>query len=153
MICAAVSVTLSLGSLGHSVQSQPGQHGPKLLTVSRIETGPFSPRAISEPNTAITTCHHTVAASAQSTRVTAVHQSVDAGHKLCVGVPHSGWCCVRCAVQCVGRFGTLLLFLLCRLKRSSSLCCLDTKLTAAYSSSAEKTKRRHTAIQISMAFT
>lgn len=43
--------------------------------------------------------------------------------------------------------------LLWRLKRSSSLCCLDTKLTAAYSSSAEKTKRRHTAIQMSMAFT
>lgn len=131
---------------------QPGQHGPALLTVSRIGSGPFSPRAVSEQNAAITTCHHTVAASAQSTRATAVHQSVDAGHKLCVGVPHSGWCCVRCAVQCVGLFCTLLLFL-CRLKRSSSLCCLDTKLTAAYSSSAEKTKRRHTAIQMSMAFT
>lgn len=148
MICAAVSVPLSRGA-----QPQPGRRGPALLTVSRIGSGPFSPRAVSEQNAATTMCHHTVAASAQSTRVTAVHQSVDAGHKLCVGVPHSGWCCVRCAVQCVGLFCTLLLFLLCRLKRSSSLCCLDTKLTAAYSSSAEKTNRRHTAIQISMAFT
>lgn len=49
--------------------------------------------------------------------------------------------------------GTLLLLLCCRLNRSSSLCCLDTKLTAAYSNSAEKTKRRHTAIQMSMALT
>ncbi|TNN86712.1 hypothetical protein EYF80_002895 [Liparis tanakae] len=35
----------------------------------------------------------------------------------------------------------------------NSLCCRETKLTAAYSSSAANTKRRHTAIQMSMAFT
>lgn len=47
---------------------------------------------------------------------------------------------------------TLVFFLLLRNLRSS-LCCLETKFTAAYSSSAEKTKSRHTAIQMSMAFT
>lgn len=35
----------------------------------------------------------------------------------------------------------------------NSLCWRETKLTAAYSSSAAKTKSRHTAIQMSMAFT
>lgn len=40
-----------------------------------------------------------------------------------------------------------------RLKRSSSLCWRAMKLTAAYSSRAENTKSRQTAIQISMAFT
>lgn len=39
------------------------------------------------------------------------------------------------------------------LKRRSSLCCRETKLTAAYSNRAEKTKSKHTAIQISIAFT
>lgn len=43
-----------------------------------------------------------------------------------------------------------LLFLL---NLSSSLCCRDTKLTAAYSRSAENTNSKHTAIQMSMAFT
>lgn len=40
-----------------------------------------------------------------------------------------------------------------RRKRSSSLCWRAMKLTAAYSSSAEKTKSRQTAIQMSMALT
>lgn len=44
-------------------------------------------------------------------------------------------------------------FFLLRRNRRSSLCCLDTKLTAAYSNNAEKTKSRQTAIQISIAFT
>lgn len=46
-----------------------------------------------------------------------------------------------------------LLFFLLRRNRRSSLCCLDTKFTAAYSKSAENTKSRHTAIQMSMALT
>lgn len=46
-----------------------------------------------------------------------------------------------------------LLFFLLRRNRRSSLCCLDTKFTAAYSRSAENTKSRHTAIQMSMALT
>lgn len=40
-----------------------------------------------------------------------------------------------------------------RRRRMNSLCCRDTKLTAAYSSRAAKTKSRQTAIQMSMAFT
>lgn len=44
--------------------------------------------------------------------------------------------------------------LLCLLRSlRNSLCCLDTKFTAAYSSNAANTKRRHTAIQMSIAFT
>lgn len=40
-----------------------------------------------------------------------------------------------------------------RRRRMNSLCWRDTKLTAAYSSRAANTKSRHTAIQMSMAFT
>lgn len=44
--------------------------------------------------------------------------------------------------------------LFCRLRRRrNSLCCLETKFTAAYSSKAANTNRRHTAIQMSIAFT
>jgi len=46
-----------------------------------------------------------------------------------------------------------LFFFLLRRNRRSSLCCLDTKFTAAYSKSAENTKSRHTAIQMSIALT
>lgn len=49
-----------------------------------------------------------------------------------------------------------LTILCCRcffLSLMNSLCCLETKLTAAYSSRAANTNRRHTAIQMSMAFT
>lgn len=52
--------------------------------------------------------------------------------------------------------GRVLTILCCRcffLSLMSSLCCRETKLTAAYSSRAANTNRRHTAIQISMAFT
>ncbi len=44
-------------------------------------------------------------------------------------------------------------FFLFRRNRKSSLCCRETKLTAAYSNRAEKTNNKHTAIQISIAFT
>lgn len=44
------------------------------------------------------------------------------------------------------------LFCLLRSRRNS-LCCLETKFTAAYSSKAANTNRRHTAIQMSMALT
>lgn len=55
-------------------------------------------------------------------------------------------------LECSGTFRTLTFFF-GRRNLNSSLCCLETKLTAAYSSRAEKTKSRHTAIQMSMAFT
>lgn len=52
----------------------------------------------------------------------------------------------------IDKKATLSFFLL-RRNRRSSLCCLDTKLTAAYSNNAEKTNSRQTAIQISIALT
>ena len=53
-----------------------------------------------------------------------------------------------------GLWKPTLWFLFClRLRRRNSFCCLETKLTPAYSSNAANTKSRHTAIQISMAFT
>lgn len=57
---------------------------------------------------------------------------------------------VRIMLFCVCTFRFLLCF---RFKRRSSFCCLETKLTPAYSSKAAKTNSRHTAIQMSIAFT
>ncbi len=59
------------------------------------------------------------------------------------------------ACLCVCAFVALTILCLRCFLRSlmNSLCCLETKLTAAYSSSAANTNSRQTAIQMSMAFT
>lgn len=64
--------------------------------------------------------------------------------------------CLSPCLRACERVRFTLTILCCRcffLSLMNSLCCLETKFTAAYSSRAANTNRRHTAIQMSMAFT
>lgn len=141
-----------------------------LSLTSRLSSSPNSPKSSSHavPVSYTLQWQHVTTRRQPQIRVTdtnsdcvytqTVHPSLCVCASLCASTHHRGVVCLWPDHTLMQRrlycfVCTLLLFLWWRLNRSSSLCCRDTKLTAAYSNSAEKTKSRHTAIQMSMALT